>query len=73
MRCSLAAKLTRPLAGLPDWRYRLGSLVTDYKVPKAAGALELFAAVGRLAKEKNHHPAWTGATTDQVMGAPRMP
>ena len=53
--------LTRPqideaLAGLPDWRYRLGGLVTVYKTPTAAGALELIAAVGRLAEEKNHHP-----------------
>src|SRR6478735_9340808 len=53
--------LTRPqleeaLAGLPDWRYRLGGLVTVYKTPTAAGALELIAAVGRLAEEQNHHP-----------------
>jgi 4a-hydroxytetrahydrobiopterin dehydratase len=53
--------LTRPqideaLAGLPDWRYRLGGLVTVYKTPTAAGALELIAAVGRLAEERNHHP-----------------
>ena len=53
--------LTRPqideaLAGLPDWRYRLGGLVTVYKTPTAAGALELIAAVGRLAEEENHHP-----------------
>ncbi len=53
--------LTRPqldeaLAGLPDWRYRLGGLVTVYKAPTAAAALELIAAVGRLAEEQNHHP-----------------
>jgi 4a-hydroxytetrahydrobiopterin dehydratase len=53
--------LTRPqidsaLAALPDWRYRLGGLVTVYKSPTAAGALELIAAVGRLAEEQNHHP-----------------
>lgn len=53
--------LTRPqidaaLAELPDWRYRLGGLVTVYKAPAAAGALELIAAVGRLAEEQNHHP-----------------
>ncbi|MDQ0075167.1 4a-hydroxytetrahydrobiopterin dehydratase [Arthrobacter oryzae] len=53
--------LTRPridaeLADLPDWRYRLGGLVTVYKTPTAAGALELIAAVGRLAEEQNHHP-----------------
>ena len=48
--------LTRPqideaLGGLPDWRYRLGGLVTVYKTPTAAGALELIAAVGRLAED----------------------
>lgn len=53
--------LTRPqideaLAGLPDWRYRLGGLVTVYKTPTAAAALELIAAVGRLAEGQNHHP-----------------
>lgn len=53
--------LTRPqidaaLADLPDWLYRLGGLVTVYKTPTAAGALELIAAVGRLAEEQNHHP-----------------
>ena len=44
------------LAELPDWRYRLGGLVTVYKAPTAAAALELTAAVGRLAEEQNHHP-----------------
>ena len=44
------------LAELPDWRYRLGGLVTVYKAPTAAAALELIAAVGRLAEEQNHHP-----------------
>ena len=53
--------LTRPqidaaLADLPDWRYRLGGLVTAYKTPTAGAALELIAAVGRLAEEQNHHP-----------------
>jgi 4a-hydroxytetrahydrobiopterin dehydratase len=55
------AVLTRPeidaaLAGLPDWRYRLGGLVTVYKLPSAAKALELIAAVGRCAEEQDHHP-----------------
>jgi 4a-hydroxytetrahydrobiopterin dehydratase len=45
--------LTRPqideaLTGLPDWRYRLGGLVTVYKTPTAPAALELIAAVGVL-------------------------
>ena len=48
--------IDRALAGLPDWRYRQGGLVTVYKTPTAAAALELIAAVGRLAEEKNHHP-----------------
>jgi 4a-hydroxytetrahydrobiopterin dehydratase len=53
--------LTRPqideaLAGLPDWRYRLGGLVTVYKTPTAAAALELIAAVGRVAEAMDHHP-----------------
>ena len=53
--------LTRPridaaLADLPDWRYRLGGLVTVFKTPTAAAALELITAVGRLAEEQNHHP-----------------
>jgi 4a-hydroxytetrahydrobiopterin dehydratase len=49
-------RLDSVLAGLPDWRYRLGGLVTVYKAPTAAAALELIAAVGRLAEEQNHHP-----------------
>jgi 4a-hydroxytetrahydrobiopterin dehydratase len=49
-------RLDAALAGLPDWRYRLGGLVTVYKTPTAAAALELIAAVGRLAEEQNHHP-----------------
>ena len=53
--------LTRPqideaLAGLPDWRYRLGGLVTVYKTPTAAVALELIAAFGRVAEDMDHHP-----------------
>ncbi|MET4137071.1 4a-hydroxytetrahydrobiopterin dehydratase [Pseudarthrobacter sp. PvP090] len=44
------------LAELPDWRYRLGGLVTVYKVRTAAAALELIVAVGRLAEEQKHHP-----------------
>lgn len=44
------------LAGLPDWRHSLDGLVTVYKAPTAAAALELIAAVGRVAEEQNHHP-----------------
>ncbi|WP_442545311.1 4a-hydroxytetrahydrobiopterin dehydratase [Arthrobacter sp. KN11-1C] len=44
------------LAELPDWRYRLGGLVTVYKCPTSAAALKLIAAVGRIAEQQNHHP-----------------
>lgn len=44
------------LAELPDWRYRLGSIVTVYKCPTSAAALELVATVGRIAEQQNHHP-----------------
>jgi 4a-hydroxytetrahydrobiopterin dehydratase len=44
------------LAGLPDFRYRLGGLVTVYKAPTPAAALELIAALGRQAEKQNHHP-----------------
>ncbi|WP_255770113.1 4a-hydroxytetrahydrobiopterin dehydratase [Pseudarthrobacter sulfonivorans] len=49
-------QLDAALAVLPDWRYRPGGLVTVYKTPTAAAALELIAAVGRFAEEQNHHP-----------------
>lgn len=49
-------QIDEALAGLPDWRYRLGGLVTVYKSPTSAAALELIAAVGRVAEEQNHHP-----------------
>jgi 4a-hydroxytetrahydrobiopterin dehydratase len=69
--------LTRPqidaaLTDLPDWRYRLGGLVTVYKTPTAAGALELIAAVGRLAEEKNPPPGpGLAATTVCSSASPR--
>lgn len=44
------------LADLPDFRYRLGGLVTAYKAPTPAAALELIAALGRQAEEQDHHP-----------------
>ena len=44
------------LADLPDFRYRLGGLVTVYKAPTSAAALELIAALGRQAEEQDHHP-----------------
>lgn len=53
--------LTRPqideaLRDLPEWRYALGGLVTVFKAPSSSAALELIAAVGRLAEEQDHHP-----------------
>lgn len=50
------AQIDEALAELPGWRYRLGGLAAVYKAPTAAAALELIAAVGRLAEEQNHHP-----------------
>lgn len=44
------------LPGLPDWEYRSGELVTVYKLPTSAAALELIAAVGQIAEDLNHHP-----------------
>lgn len=53
--------LSRPeidaeLASLPDWRFRLGGLAAALKCPTSALALDLFAAIGVLAQEANHHP-----------------
>jgi 4a-hydroxytetrahydrobiopterin dehydratase len=50
------SEIDAALADLPDWRYRQGGLVTVFKTPTAAAALELIAAVGQLAEEQNHHP-----------------
>ncbi|WP_024367739.1 4a-hydroxytetrahydrobiopterin dehydratase [Arthrobacter sp. TB 26] len=50
------AQIDEALAELPGWSYRLGGLAAVYKAPTAAAALELIAAVGRLAEEQNHHP-----------------
>ena len=50
------SRIDAALAGLPDWRYQLGGLVTVYEAPTPAAALELIAAVGRVADEQNHHP-----------------
>jgi 4a-hydroxytetrahydrobiopterin dehydratase len=49
-------QIDEALAVLPDWRYHEGALVTVYKMPTSAVALELIAAVGRVAEEQNHHP-----------------
>jgi 4a-hydroxytetrahydrobiopterin dehydratase len=49
-------RIDEELTGLPDWRFSDGGLVTVFKTPTAAAALEVIAAVGRLAEEQNHHP-----------------
>ena len=49
-------RIDEALTGLPDWRSSNGGLVTVFKTPTAAAALELIAAVGRLAEGQNHHP-----------------
>ncbi|MDQ4503331.1 4a-hydroxytetrahydrobiopterin dehydratase [Sinomonas sp. ASV322] len=49
-------RLAEELQKLPDWRHRLGGLVTVYKLPSAAGALAFIAAVGDVAEELVHHP-----------------
>ncbi|SDW29291.1 4a-hydroxytetrahydrobiopterin dehydratase [Arthrobacter sp. yr096] len=49
------ADIDAALKDLPDWKFQDG-LVTVYKSPTAAGALEFIAAVGRIAEEQNHHP-----------------
>lgn len=50
------AEIDAELAVLPDWRFRLGGLATALKCPTSAAALDLFAAIGALAQEANHHP-----------------
>lgn len=49
------AEIDAELASLPQWRYS-GDLRTVLKCPTSAVALELFAAIGALAQESNHHP-----------------
>lgn len=44
------------LAALPDWTWGLGALRTALKCPTPAAALDLFAAIGNLAQQANHHP-----------------
>lgn len=44
------------LASLPDWRFRQGGLATVLKCPTSAAALGLFATIGELAQDANHHP-----------------
>jgi 4a-hydroxytetrahydrobiopterin dehydratase len=49
-------RIDEALTGMPGWRFSDGALVTVFKTPTAAAALELIAAVGHLAEEQNHHP-----------------
>lgn len=49
------SQIDAALAKLPDWRY-VGDLRTVLKCSTSAIALDLFAKVGRLAQEANHHP-----------------
>lgn len=44
------------LLQLPLWRYGLGALRTALKCESSAAALSLFAAIGDLAQDANHHP-----------------
>lgn len=44
------------LTALPQWRYGMGALRTALKCESSASALELFATIGSLAQEANHHP-----------------
>ena len=49
------SKIDAELATLPLWRYA-GELRTELKCPTSAAALALFAAIGELAQQANHHP-----------------
>jgi 4a-hydroxytetrahydrobiopterin dehydratase len=50
------SQIDEALHDLGDWRYQMGALVTVFKTPTAAAALEQIAAVGRNAEEQDHHP-----------------
>lgn len=49
-------QLAEALSRLPDWRYRLGALVTAYRFGTSAAAIGFIGAVGAIAEEQNHHP-----------------
>ena len=44
------------LLELPEWRYGLGALRTALRCESSAAALDLFATIGGLAQESDHHP-----------------
>lgn len=50
------AHIDRELESLPEWWFRLGGLASVLKCPTSADALTLFASIGTLAQEANHHP-----------------
>lgn len=50
------AVLMEKLTQLPDWRYGQGLLRTVLKCESSEAALSLFAAIGELAQQANHHP-----------------
>lgn len=49
-------QIQKALEGLDGWTSEAGALATIYKLPSAAKALELIAAVGEVAEDLNHHP-----------------
>lgn len=49
-------QINAELADLPHWSHSLGGLAAALKCPTSAAALDLFAAIGVLAQEANHHP-----------------
>lgn len=49
-------QVQRELEGLEGWTDVGGALATVYRLPSAAKALELIAAVGEVAEDLNHHP-----------------
>ena len=44
------------LAGLPDWRYWLGSLHTAYACRSSATAVALIGSIGQASERRDHHP-----------------
>lgn len=49
-------EVDQALAGLPQWRYRLGALVSAYVFDSAAAAIGFLGTVGALAEASRHHP-----------------
>lgn len=49
-------ELNEKLTQLPQWRYGQGALRTVLKAESSQAALSLFAAIGELAQQANHHP-----------------